>query len=56
MVVPYGDPRPTYFHRNAFDVGEYGVGYLANSLELAATASARSGTSTPSSTTAGAAR
>src|SRR5438876_664528 len=23
MVVPYGDPRPTYFHRNAFDVGEY---------------------------------
>jgi primary-amine oxidase len=34
MVVPYGDPRPTYFHRNAFDVGEYGIGYLANSLEL----------------------
>jgi primary-amine oxidase len=33
MVVPYGDPRPTYFHRNAFDVGEYGIGYLANSLE-----------------------
>ena len=34
MVVPYGDPRPTYFHRNAFDVGEYGIGMLANSLEL----------------------
>jgi primary-amine oxidase len=34
MVVPYGDPRPTYFHRNAFDIGEYGIGYLANSLEL----------------------
>jgi primary-amine oxidase len=34
MVVPYGDPRPTFFHRNAFDVGEYGIGYLANSLEL----------------------
>jgi primary-amine oxidase len=34
MVVPYGDPRPTYFHRNAFDVGEYGIGYLANSLAL----------------------
>ncbi len=32
MVVPYGDPRPTYFHRNAFDVGEYGIGTLANSL------------------------
>ena len=34
MVVPYGDPRPTYFHRNAFDIGEYGIGYLAKSLEL----------------------
>ena len=33
MVVPYGDPRPTYFHRNAFDVGEYGIGMLANALE-----------------------
>jgi primary-amine oxidase len=34
MVVPYGDPRPNYFRRNAFDVGEYGIGMLANSLEL----------------------
>ena len=34
MVVPYGDPRPFYFRRNAFDVGEAGVGALANSLEL----------------------
>lgn len=34
MVVPYGDPRPAYFRRNAFDVGEYGIGMLANSLEL----------------------
>src|SRR5581483_12507962 len=32
MVVPYGDPRPTYFHRNAFDVGEYGIGTLADAL------------------------
>lgn len=32
MVVPYGDPRFTYFHRNAFDVGEFGIGTLANSL------------------------
>ena len=32
MVVPYGDPRPSYFHRNAFDVGEFGIGTLANSL------------------------
>ena len=34
MVVPYGDPRPPYFRRNAFDIGEYGIGMLANSLEL----------------------
>jgi primary-amine oxidase len=34
MLVPYGDPRPPYFRRNAFDVGEYGIGMLANSLEL----------------------
>jgi primary-amine oxidase len=34
MLVPYGDPRPAYFRRNAFDVGEYGIGMLANSLEL----------------------
>jgi primary-amine oxidase len=34
MLVPYGDPRPAYFRRNAFDVGEYGIGMLANSLEF----------------------
>ena len=34
MVVPYGDPRPHYNRRNAFDVGEYGVGVYANSLAL----------------------
>jgi primary-amine oxidase len=34
MVVPYGDPRPPYYRRNAFDIGEYGLGSLANSLEL----------------------
>jgi primary-amine oxidase len=33
MVVPYGDPRPQHFRKNAFDVGEHGVGLLANSLE-----------------------
>src|SRR2546427_3403740 len=33
MVVPYGGPRSTYFHRNAFDVGEYGIGTLANALQ-----------------------
>src|SRR5262245_36850856 len=25
MVVPYGDPRPGYFHPNAVDAGEYGI-------------------------------
>ena len=34
MVVPYGDPSPTQFRKNAFDVGEYGMGMCANSLEL----------------------
>jgi primary-amine oxidase len=34
MVVPYADPRPAYWWRSAFDVGEYGLGKLANSLEL----------------------
>jgi primary-amine oxidase len=34
MVVPYGDPSPSHSRQNAFDVGEYGVGWLANALEL----------------------
>ncbi|MCE9567169.1 MAG: primary-amine oxidase [Planctomycetes bacterium] len=34
MVVPYGDPRVQYFRKNAFDLGEYGIGMLANSLVL----------------------
>ncbi len=33
MVVPYGDPAPAWFIRNAFDEGEYGVGRLAVPLE-----------------------
>ncbi len=33
MPVPYGDPRPAYFRCNAFDIGEYGTGMLANSRE-----------------------
>ena len=32
MVVPYGDPRSQHFRKNAFDLGEHGVGMLANSL------------------------
>ena len=34
MVVPYGDPTPTQVRKNAFDVGEYGMGMCANSLRL----------------------
>ena len=34
MVVPYGDPAEKYFRKNAFDIGEYGIGTLANSLAL----------------------
>jgi primary-amine oxidase len=33
MVVPYGDPRPGQWRKNAFDAGEFNVGALANSLE-----------------------
>jgi primary-amine oxidase len=34
MVVPYADPNPTQVRKNAFDVGEYGMGMCANSLQL----------------------
>ncbi|HWG45098.1 MAG TPA: primary-amine oxidase [Gemmataceae bacterium] len=34
MVVPYGDPSPQQVRKNAFDVGEYGMGMCANSLRL----------------------
>jgi primary-amine oxidase len=34
MVIPYGDPHPNHHRKNAFDVGEYGIGMLANALEL----------------------
>lgn len=34
MVVPYGDPHPSHNRKNAFDVGEYGIGLMANALEL----------------------
>jgi primary-amine oxidase len=32
MVVPYGDPSPTHYFKNAFDAGENGVGVAASSL------------------------
>ncbi|WP_045876291.1 primary-amine oxidase [Pseudofrankia sp. DC12] len=34
MYVPYGDPAPTHWNKNVFDMGEYGLGWLANSLTL----------------------
>lgn len=34
MVVPYGDPHEKYFRKNAFDIGEFGIGTMANSLQL----------------------
>jgi len=34
MVVPYADPGTNHFWKSAFDAGEYGLGKLANSLEL----------------------
>ncbi len=34
MVVPYGDPSPASFRRNAFDTGEYGIGLALDSLTL----------------------
>lgn len=34
MVVPYGDPGDTFYWRNAFDAGEYGIGRNTGSLTL----------------------
>ena len=34
MIVPYGDPKESSYRKNVFDLGEYGVGMLANSLAL----------------------
>jgi primary-amine oxidase len=34
MYIPYGDPAPTHRRKNVFDMGEYGVGWLCNPLEL----------------------
>jgi primary-amine oxidase len=34
MVVPYGSPELAHWRKNVFDIGEYGLGKLANSLKL----------------------
>jgi primary-amine oxidase len=34
MVVPYRDPTPDHLNRTAFDVGEWGLGFMTTSLDL----------------------
>ncbi|KAI5459688.1 copper amine oxidase [Mariannaea sp. PMI_226] len=34
MAVPYGDPRPPYHRKMAFDLGDVGAGMVANNLAL----------------------
>jgi primary-amine oxidase len=34
MIVPYADPKESAYRKNAFDLGEYGVGMMANSLAM----------------------
>ncbi|CBN75262.1 amine oxidase [Ectocarpus siliculosus] len=34
MAVPYGDPKEPFTRKCAFDVGDYGLGFCTNSLEL----------------------
>ncbi|HET6881202.1 MAG TPA: primary-amine oxidase [Pirellulales bacterium] len=34
MVVPYGDPNESSYRKNAFDIGEFGIGTMANSLVM----------------------
>ncbi|KAI1077456.1 copper amine oxidase [Whalleya microplaca] len=34
MTVPYGDPRPTFQRKQAFDFGDGGIGRAANNLKL----------------------
>jgi primary-amine oxidase len=34
MIVPYRDPSDDHYRRTAFDVGEWGLGFMTTSLEL----------------------
>ena len=34
MVVPYRDPGSDHYRRTAFDIGEWGLGFMTTSLEL----------------------
>jgi primary-amine oxidase len=33
MIVPYGDPSPLHYRRTVLDMGEHGLGAMANALE-----------------------
>jgi primary-amine oxidase len=34
MVVPYRDPSPDHYRRTAYDIGEWGLGFMTSSLAL----------------------
>ncbi|MFB1298252.1 primary-amine oxidase [Mycobacterium sp. pW049] len=34
MIVPYRDPSPDHYRRTAFDIGEWGLGFMTTSLAL----------------------
>ncbi|KAJ5612912.1 hypothetical protein N7510_006106 [Penicillium lagena] len=34
MFVPYGSPKTPHHKKHAFDIGEYGAGFMTNSLKL----------------------
>jgi primary-amine oxidase len=34
MIVPYRDPSDDHYRRTAFDIGEWGLGFMTTSLEL----------------------
>jgi primary-amine oxidase len=34
MMVPYRDPTDVHYRRTAFDIGEWGLGFMTTSLEL----------------------
>lgn len=34
MVVPYGNPDHPHHRKHAFDLGEYGAGYMTNPLSM----------------------
>jgi len=51
MVVPYRDPTFDHYRRTAYDIGEWGLGFMTTSLELGCDCLGRSCTSTRPCTT-----